>query len=293
MPVMDGHQATLALREQPRFKDLPIIALTAHASAQEARRCLDEGMNAHLTKPIDPDALLTCLARWGKPVAGVQMPRAAIASGSAGANLFERLPVAVIDTALGLRLCAGNQTLYTTLLAKFLHSLEDLPVQLHGALDQGRFEDAERAVHSLKGVACNIGATPCCTLSTELELLLSQVVAGGPEPGDLPFKVLQLVEHLTQLQYELKLVLPSPQVLPPLHQTVDPIELRQVCRELAGLLRANSIEAEHLLQTHGGLLYAGLGDVFIPLQAQVHNFDLSEALVALEEAAATAHIDLN
>jgi signal transduction histidine kinase/CheY-like chemotaxis protein/HAMP domain-containing protein len=293
MPVMDGHQATLALREQPRFKDLPIIALTAHASAQEARRCMDEGMNAHLTKPIDPDALFACLARWGKPVAGVQMPRAAMSSGSPVAYSFGQLPIAVIDTSLGLRLCAGNQTLYATLLAKFLHSLEALPVQLHGALDQGRFDDAERAVHSLKGVACNIGATQCCTLSTELELMLSQVVAGGPEPGDLTFKVIQLLEHLTQLTYELKLVLPSPQVVAPLHQPVDPGELRRVCCELADLLSANSIEAEHLLQVHGGLLHAGLGDIFIPLQAQVLNFDLSEALVALQQAALTAHIDLN
>jgi signal transduction histidine kinase/DNA-binding response OmpR family regulator/HPt (histidine-containing phosphotransfer) domain-containing protein len=293
MPVMDGHQATLALRAQPRFKDLPIIALTAHASAQEARRCLDEGMNAHLTKPIDPDALFACLARWGKPVPGVHVPGAVMAADSSGANLLGQLPIDVVDTAFGLRLCAGNQTLYTTLLVKFLHSLEALPVQLQSALDQGRFEDAERAVHGLKGVSCNIGATQCCALSTELERMLSQVVAGSPKPGDFPFKVIQLLEHLTQLKCELKLVLPSPQELPPLHQTVDPGELRRVCCELADLLRANSIEAEHLLQVHGGLLHAGLGERFIPLQAQVHNFDLSEALVALQQAAAAAHIDLN
>ena len=293
MPVMDGHQATQALREQPRFKELPIIALTAHASEQEARRCIDEGMNAHLTKPIDPDALFACLARWGKPVAGVHVPRATMSSGSAGVYLFEQLPVAVIDTSLGLRLCAGNQTLYASLLAKFLLSIEALPVQLQSALDQARFEDAERAVHSLKGVACNIGATQCCTLSSELEPMLSQVAAGSPKPVGLPFKVTQLVEHLTQLKYELKLVLPSPQVVTPLHHKIDPAELRRVCRELADLLRANSIEAEHLMQVHGGLLHAGLGEVFIPFQAQVHNFDMSEALVALQQAAATAHIDLN
>jgi two-component system sensor histidine kinase/response regulator len=250
-------------------------------------------MNAHLTKPIDPDALFACLARWGKPVPGVHVPGAAMAAGSSGANLLGQLPIDVVDTAFGLRLCAGNQTLYTTLLVKFLHSLEALPVQLQSALDQGRFEDAERAVHSLKGVSCNIGATQCCTFSAELELMLSQVVAGSPKPDDFPFKVIQLVEHLTQLKYELKLVLPSPQVVAPLHQPVDPGELRRVCCELADLLSANSIEAEHLLQAHGGLLHAGLGDVFIPLQAQVHNFDLSEALVALQQAAAMAHIDLN
>jgi signal transduction histidine kinase/CheY-like chemotaxis protein len=67
MPIMDGHQATLALRRQERFINLPIIAMTAHASAAEGARCLAEGMNEHLTKPIDPQALYQCLLRWCKP----------------------------------------------------------------------------------------------------------------------------------------------------------------------------------------------------------------------------------
>lgn len=58
-------------------------------------------------------------------------------------------------------------------------------------------------------------------------------------------------------------------------------------------LRANIIEAEPLLQAHAQLLHASVGNAFISLQAQVQNFDFSEALVALPPAAATAHIDSN
>ena len=51
----------------PRFKDLPIIAMTAHALVEERQRCLEAGMNDHVTKPIEPDALFAALKRWAKP----------------------------------------------------------------------------------------------------------------------------------------------------------------------------------------------------------------------------------
>ena len=46
---------------------LPIIAMTAHALVEERQRCLDAGMNDHVTKPIDPDALFSTLLRWANP----------------------------------------------------------------------------------------------------------------------------------------------------------------------------------------------------------------------------------
>ena len=52
---------------KPGFKDLPIIAMTAHALVEERQRCLDAGMNDHVSKPIDPDALFATLMRWAKP----------------------------------------------------------------------------------------------------------------------------------------------------------------------------------------------------------------------------------
>ncbi|HTP34420.1 MAG TPA: response regulator, partial [Candidatus Acidoferrales bacterium] len=64
MPEMDGFTATRLLRADPRFKDLPIIAMTAHALVEERQRCLEAGMNDHVTKPIEPDALFAALKRW-------------------------------------------------------------------------------------------------------------------------------------------------------------------------------------------------------------------------------------
>ena len=66
MPEMDGFTATRQLRADSRFNDLPILAMTAHALVEERERCLQAGMNGHVTKPIDPDALFAALTQWVK-----------------------------------------------------------------------------------------------------------------------------------------------------------------------------------------------------------------------------------
>jgi len=64
MPVMDGIEATRVIRSDPRFKNLPIIAMTANAMAADRDKCLDAGMNDHIPKPIDPQELFRVLSQW-------------------------------------------------------------------------------------------------------------------------------------------------------------------------------------------------------------------------------------
>ena len=65
MPVMDGYAAAKALRalDRPDAKTVPILAMTADAFDDDVRRCLDAGMNGHIAKPIDPEALYRALGR--------------------------------------------------------------------------------------------------------------------------------------------------------------------------------------------------------------------------------------
>ena len=65
MPVLDGYEAASTIRAMARAdKDLPIIAMTADAFSEDIQHCLDCGMNAHVSKPIDVDRLLELLEKF-------------------------------------------------------------------------------------------------------------------------------------------------------------------------------------------------------------------------------------
>ena len=67
MPVMDGYDATCKIREQKRFKDLPVLAMTANAMVTDKERALASGMNDHIAKPISFDAMVMTMAKWISP----------------------------------------------------------------------------------------------------------------------------------------------------------------------------------------------------------------------------------
>ncbi|ADR34300.1 multi-sensor hybrid histidine kinase [Sulfuricurvum kujiense DSM 16994] len=67
MPVMDGFEAAKAIRAIPEYKDVPIIALSAAVMQQDKEFTSAAGMNEHLSKPVDYDALIEVLIRWIKP----------------------------------------------------------------------------------------------------------------------------------------------------------------------------------------------------------------------------------
>jgi CheY-like chemotaxis protein/HPt (histidine-containing phosphotransfer) domain-containing protein len=155
MPEMDGYTATGLLRADPRFKDLPIIAMTAHALVEERQRCLEAGMNDHVTKPIDPDAVFSALNRWAKPRGSrAQAPAAGPAPAPAEVVLPE---IEGIDLADGLKRVAGNRRLYRSLLEQFVSKQGDAGVQIAAALENGDRELAGRIAHTAKGVAGNLG----------------------------------------------------------------------------------------------------------------------------------------
>lgn len=64
MPVMNGIEATQAIRAIPGYEKLPILAMTANAFDGDRQNCLQAGMNDHIGKPVDPDVLYDTLLRW-------------------------------------------------------------------------------------------------------------------------------------------------------------------------------------------------------------------------------------
>ncbi len=171
MPEMDGFTATKLLRSDPRLQKFPIIAMTAHALVEERQRCLDAGMNDHVTKPIEPDNLFSTLMRWAKP-----RPKPAVESQPSAPTKVGNeviLPeIAGINIADGLNRVAGNKRLYRDLLGQFAAKQSDAPSQISAALESGDIKLAERIAHTIKGVAGNIGITQVQSLAQKLEKAL-------------------------------------------------------------------------------------------------------------------------
>ncbi len=67
MPIMDGYVATQEIRKQAKYRDLPILAMTANAMAGDRKKVLDAGMSDHIAKPFTRVELFTTMAKWIKP----------------------------------------------------------------------------------------------------------------------------------------------------------------------------------------------------------------------------------
>jgi signal transduction histidine kinase/CheY-like chemotaxis protein/HPt (histidine-containing phosphotransfer) domain-containing protein len=156
MPQMDGFTATKLLRRDPRLQKFPIIAMTAHALVEERQRCLDAGMNDHVSKPIDPDNLFATLLRWAKPrqKSAVESQTQPVKAKPSDEILLPE--IAGVNVADGLNRVAGNRRLYRDLLGQFASKQRDAAAQISAALESGDSKLAERIAHTVKGVAGNL-----------------------------------------------------------------------------------------------------------------------------------------
>ena len=172
MPVMDGYEATRRLRQDVRYRSLPIIALTANALPSERDKCLEAGMNGHIAKPIRSVELLAILAAHLKPAAvfpRVSEPPATALE--APVELSERLPkVPGIDVARGLYYADGRLPNYREILRLF-HETHGrrFSTDVRNALGVANWREASRRAHSFKSAARTIGAARLGELSGKLE----------------------------------------------------------------------------------------------------------------------------
>jgi len=173
MPVMDGIEATQAIRSESAFEGLPIIAMTANAMAADREKCLKAGMNDHIAKPIDPDQLLGTLVRWMKrpdgdsttPQSRAQRGESVKASDAVGAPL----EIAGIDVPSALKRTGGNRSRYESLLRRFAQQQANAVEAIRESLSSGDVARAERTAHSLKGSAGTLGAMAVSAAAAKAE----------------------------------------------------------------------------------------------------------------------------
>ena len=190
MPEMDGFTATREIRKLDRegVDSLPILAMTAHALTGDREKSLDAGMNDHLTKPIDRDALADALRRW--------LPRekcAVVAAGepdkASDRGSLSIPPLPGLDMKAGLNRLNGNLKLYLKLLRDFVTGYGETPEQLLQELRTDRREDVVRRVHTIRGVAGNLGGKDLEVAAAELEKASREAENGVPFALGEPLRV--------------------------------------------------------------------------------------------------------
>jgi PAS domain S-box-containing protein len=205
MPVMSGYEAAGEIRKDERFKDLPIIAMTAHAMAGDERKSLEAGMNGHVTKPIDPDQLFTALLKWIQPNKGAVADRQPDVTFretalTQEAQAEEGLPESLtgFDLKAGLERLRGNKRLYRKLLLDFGANYGGVADEIREALAAKDFKQAHSLVHNLKGLAGNLAATDLQAASIEIEKLVKGDQKKAPTVKQLDQKLAEVENTLSQ-----------------------------------------------------------------------------------------------
>ncbi len=201
MPVMDGLEATRRIRSEGFAPvDLPVIAMTAHADVSSRMDGKDVGMNAYLTKPVNPETLYACLEKWlpgglrRNPFRNARAEDALPPDTQAGSFLSSSgeedsharcLQVIkartrgqhnpVINIEAGLATVGNDRKLYLELLFRFVEHYGDSAVRLRDLLRDGDLDAASRLAHTVKGVAANLGVERILRLTRMMENALPDV----------------------------------------------------------------------------------------------------------------------
>ena len=171
MPEMDGLTATRHIRAAPGMNQTaPILALTANAFAEDARRCVEAGMNEHLTKPIRKHVLEAALARH------LDETRFGNADSGADAEPVPHLAASLTNAPVSAEtwnnLCADMPAAAVRRLVETFLSGQPAEVEaMRRDLEEGAVEDLTRRAHSLKGAARLLGVDRLGELASSLEAL--------------------------------------------------------------------------------------------------------------------------
>lgn len=289
MPVMDGYSATEAIRQQPGWQDLPVIAMTASVMLDNRQKALECGMNDIIEKPLNPRKMFATLARWITPAQPA----------NSAATYEQKLPASIgasddlaaivgLDTQAGLAISEGDTALYKKLLRRFCEKqaqFEQAFVEAQSHTDTDP-QGPMRCAHTLKGSAGNIGAVQVAQLAAELETACA---------NNAPIQAImdELLPCLTALIDAMTLALDKSQDIDPpneaghsekAHQNID---ITALLAELKALISDSDMDASDRADT---LLEALNGTPQQPLAeqlfTQIEDFDFDgaeETLMALEQ----------
>jgi two-component system, sensor histidine kinase and response regulator len=277
MPEMDGYQATTKIRSDSRFVNLPIVAMTAHATIEERQRCLAAGMIDHIAKPIDPVALLETVGRFYRAAT-------VVAETPGLENKTRPTPAAALDMKAGLSRVAGNQALYQKLLRQFVDQQASAVEQIQEALARKDVAVAERLAHTLKGVAGNIGATQVQSAAGALEKAIRDSAPATDVQSAMQQVATALAPVIAEIGAALPATVPETPKLPATSRVVDPVESREAAVKLTTLLSDMDPAAiEHMETNHVALRPLFADTEWLAFEELVRGYAFADAHAQLEQ----------
>ena len=301
MPVMDGIAATKAIRSNPRFLSLPIVAMTANAMDSDREMCLQAGMVDHVAKPIDPDQMFATIKKWikAKPAAhaeraGGKVEAAAaqpVAEEDKAAGKIKAIPQPVaevpeiegVDLQDGLKRVGGNTRLYRDLLVKFAAKFQHADEEVDAALKSGDREGAQRTAHTVKGVAGNLGIKGVQFAAEKLEKAIRENDEGTP--SILKDFASLLHPQIASLEKALGETVTASSDNGT-KKNLDPAAAAREVARLRRLLDSSDGDSEETFRTLQGILSGHVEKARLDaLSADIGEFEFSGAIKKLDEIA--------
>ena len=221
MPEMDGLEATRIIRQDEKYKKLPIVAMTAHAMTGDKEKSLEAGMDDHITKPIDSNLLYETLGQWLEVSGADQSPTTAekkpdVLSQQSSVDI-ELPDLPGIDQDQALKVLNYKTDLFVKMLYDFKKSYGTLASDLQTMSLAGKWDEIQAKAHTLKGVSGYIGSTLLRDSAEQLENSLRNNEREHVE------------RYLTQFRESLEQIISSLALLPELEK--DREEVAQVSLE--------------------------------------------------------------
>lgn len=278
MPVMDGYTATRLIRQQPRFASLPIIAMTANAMAGDRELVIAAGMNDHIPKPVNVQEMFETMARWIVPAHPAFVPAQSDVAQTGRLTELPSLPG--INVQQGLQRTLNKPELYRKLLLKALHNHSGFVERYAQAKQQADQSEQRRLVHSLKGVAGNLGAEQLAEVCQRVESLLQTEADVSVQEQELISVFTTVFSGLQRLEVQ-ELESKVLQI-----EQMDPVKLTQILDPLIQLATEFDTELISAFEQHQAELKAVTSsELFTRLATAIAQYDFStvhEVLVSIK-----------
>jgi len=186
MPEMDGFEATRRIRDgrtRVLNKDIPIIAMTAHAMKGDREKCIESGMNDYVPKPIRPEELQRVIGQY---MALSSTPRVS-------QRMLSVSESKAFDCAGSLERLGGDIDLLAAVLADFIEELPKHRKRVEDAYEARDAEELMQAAHAMRGSSATVGADRLAELAGNMESAVKQ-----QNWAEVAVSIAKVADHLSE-----------------------------------------------------------------------------------------------